>query len=277
MLQYASGRPPDNGQSDFFSYNFGEEFVNEEPSTILEYVWYYTVNATLMIGTILFFLLMLFIALFQLFPNLFYAAGGVLVFLMVFSPDSLRCCGRNEKKIKMKSNTDRNDDENGVNKNKKIELPIIEQKDIERKGFICIIAMNDRASSQCLLLQPRYRKDPFSFYKINKSDDNEKFIDANTSEIPFSDDNDIIEEYDVVAVCKGGERWTGLVLPQYKVQSSIHSRKKDSVIDMSRSSQMAPIRELIDIWLLKLIGGEINWTLAIDQEIPDGIIQAVEE
>jgi hypothetical protein len=28
----------------------------------------------------------------------------------------------------------------------------------------------------------------------------------------------------------------------------------------------------IDIWLLKLLGGEINWILSKNEEIPDGIL-----
>jgi hypothetical protein len=29
---------------------------------------------------------------------------------------------------------------------------------------------------------------------------------------------------------------------------------------------------LIDTWLLKLLGGEINWTLSKNEDIPEGIV-----
>jgi len=267
--QFSSGRPPNNDQSDFFFHNFGEEFMNEQPSTLLEYLWYYTLNLTLMVGTVLFFLLMLSIALFQLFPNLFYAFGGILVFLLIFSPGTLNCCckNKNEKKTKMKNHNEKNDkNENKaeIDMNKEILIPIIKQKDIEKKGYISVIAVNDKAYKHCVVLQPRYKKDPFLFYQINHI---EKFIDTNDGL-----SSTYVRAYDVVAVSKGGERWTGLLFPP-----ATTSGYSNEGIYGTRRSHISAHREFIDVWLLKLLGGEINWTLTVNEMIPDGLIECLQE
>jgi hypothetical protein len=113
---------------------------------------------------------MLFIALFQLFPNLFYAFGGVLVFLLIFSPGTLNCCSRKkiEKKMKMKNNGIYvNEDKNGHDLKSENLIPIIKRKDIEIKGFICIVVVSDDALKHCLALQHRYKKFLFPSIYIN--------------------------------------------------------------------------------------------------------------
>jgi hypothetical protein len=65
--------------------------------------------------------------------------------------------------------------------------------------------------------------------------------------------------------------YIGLLLPQ-----ATTSGYTNEGIYGTRRSNLNVNRELIDIWLLKLLGGEINWTLAVNECIPDGLIEGHE-
>jgi hypothetical protein len=190
-----------------------------------------------------FFIFMFLMAIHQLFPNLFLSVGAIVLFLLIFSPETLRCCGRKtvKKNIKRQQPSAPYED---MESNNKIDeepmtvsqIPFIEEKDLLIKGYINVISLNERVAKQFLVLSPRYRKDPLTFYRGVSS----------------SPKDDADQGYDVLAISKAGERWSGLSLPPL-IQNSVNSRNN---------------RELIDIWLLKLLGGEVPWIVTSEESIP---------
>jgi DnaJ domain len=99
------------------------------------------------------------------------------------------------------------------------------------RAHICVVIKTKRALNACLTLLHQYKKDPMVFCRVE-----DLLSTAALSDNPA--------EYDVVAVCKSGERWAGL-----RVGAAL-------------------CKEAIDMWLLRILGGEVPWLPSDEDPLP---------
>jgi hypothetical protein len=104
------------------------------------------------------------------------------------------------------------------------DLAEVAEDDFSIKGTIVVVATTDKGRTSLLILKNRYRRDPVQFFMLGK---------GATIEVAEWD-----EACDIIATSKGGKQWAGIQIPG---------------TDGSKTNT-------VDMWLLRLIGGEVQWT-----------------
>lgn len=100
--------------------------------------------------------------------------------------------------------------------------------DLSARGNIVVVSSSNKGKISLLSLKNRYKRDPIKFYKMGPSKTTER--------------EEWDESYDIIASSKGGKQWTGIrITGTDGCQSNLQK---------------------VDMWLLRLIGGEVQWTLS---------------
>jgi hypothetical protein len=99
----------------------------------------------------------------------------------------------------------------------------------------------DKAESEVLSLREKYLKDRLRFRRLPGS-----------GTLPNSEDDTTEDRMHLLAIGKGGERWTSL------------SWNKDTVLTKVGSLSDG----YVDAWLLKLLIGELKWRSVAEEPIP---------
>ena len=191
----------------------------------------------------------------EIFPNIVIFGGVFLLLVFLFSPSISGCCGYRRKSVERVIKTVKTKCAINLKAAEKMTATDLPKFDINmlREGKICIISLNDLNEKHCLSLQHRYGNDPllFSRHKILLQNNVDNDNDHNDNDNDHSSQNN--DYHDMMALFENGTKWTLFKYPDnYSVSNLTDLNNTDS----------------IDMWLSRLLGGEIFWTKTINEDIP---------
>ena len=252
---------------------------NMAPTTITGWLTYIIAAIFFTLVWLFFAIFMMWMTLYQIFPNISIFLGVFFIFFLLFSPSIFGCCGYGKKRIKVvKTKININE-----NNKKKIAEEIVNSESIDlinfdsknlKKGKICIISVNNHSDNYCKILKIKFRNDPVHFCKLEGSEeiDIEKYTEYSSlnnlennnnnndnNNYHYNDNNDDAsnnKKIIILAIFELGSKWT--LFPYNKNKS----QNTDS--DFTDSDNL----DLIEMWLSRLLGGEISWTKTVQKNIP---------
>ena len=192
-------------------------------------------------------------ALHEIFPNIVMFGGVFLLFVFLFSPSISGCCGYRRKSVEPVIKTAKTKGAINLKAAGRMSATDLPKFDINmlREGKICIISLNDLNEKHCLSVQHRYGNDPLLFSRHNILVENNEDNDKDYNDNDHSSQNS--DYHDMMALFENGTKWTLFKYPDnYSVSNSTDLNNTDS----------------IDMWLSRLLGGEIFWTKTINEDIP---------
>ena len=194
----------------------------------------------------------------EIFPNISIFVGVFLLFVFLFSPSIFVCCGSRRKSVKptIKIVKSKNSDIVKIAQRRSATELLKFNSNMLKEGKVCIISLNDLNEKHCLALQHRYEHDPllFSRYKMVLENGNNHDNDNDDNSKDISSQN--MNSHDMMALFENGKKWTLFKYPDKDFDNS------GSNLTDTRNT------DFIDVWLSRLLGGEIIWTKTVDKDIP---------